>query len=94
MIAALPSALLALLAASTFQSTSTSAFSRSAPSRAGLLALLNHIGRSQAVILDKRTSQLQTSSNGSSFIWTIQDTYDVKTFFEYVLRYRLLFALR
>ncbi|KAI0662806.1 glycoside hydrolase family 16 protein [Cubamyces menziesii] len=82
MIAALPSALLALLAASTFQSTSSSAFSRSAPPRAGLLALLNHIGRSQAVILDKRTSQLQTSSNGSSFIWTIQDTYEGKTFFD------------
>lgn len=45
--------------------------------------LLSSALSSQAVSLDKR-SNLQNAS-GSSFVWTIQDTYAGETFFECVL---------
>ncbi|TFK89981.1 glycoside hydrolase family 16 protein [Polyporus arcularius HHB13444] len=50
-------------------------------SKAGLLLLLGNAGVTQAVSVEKR-AVLQTSQNGSSFIWTIQDTYAGETFFD------------
>ncbi|KAI0365230.1 glycoside hydrolase family 16 protein [Pilatotrama ljubarskyi] len=80
----LPLALLSLLAASNLHPAypSLSSLWRGHSAKAGLLTLLHQVGQAGAVTLDKRASQLQTSANGSSFIWTIEDTYEGKTFFD------------
>lgn len=87
MLSALPLTLLSLLA----QLAPGPSRSLSLPgpffANAGLLVLLQRVGAAQAVsVVDKRAN-LQTSSNGSSFIWTIEDTYAGQTFFECVLGY-------
>ncbi|KAI0669919.1 glycoside hydrolase family 16 protein [Trametes maxima] len=83
MSSALPLALLSLLAVSSLQPPSARSLLSGSPIKAGLLLLLlGRAGQSQAVTLDKRANQLQTSANGSSFIWAIQDTYEGKTFFD------------
>ena len=82
MFSALPLTLLSLLA----QLAPGPSRSLSGPffANAGLLVLLHRVGAAQAVsVVDKRAN-LQTSSNGSSFIWTIEDTYAGQTFFECV----------
>ncbi|OJT12932.1 hypothetical protein TRAPUB_10497 [Trametes pubescens] len=78
----LPLTLLSLLAASALQPLPSSSLSRSFPAKAGLLLVLQHATQSHAVTLDKRANQLQTSANGSSFIWSIQDIYQGSTFFD------------
>ena len=83
MFAALPLTLLSLLSATRLAPGSPHALAGSFSAKAGLLLLLGHLGVSQAVSLDKRAN-LQTSANGTSFIWIIQDTYEGKTFFECV----------
>ena len=83
MFAALPLTLLSLLSATRLAPGSPHALAGSFFAKAGLLLLLGHVGVSQAVSLDKRAN-LQTSANGTSFIWIIQDTYEGKTFFECV----------
>lgn len=80
----LPLALLSLLAASALQPPYSTALSSSLPVKTGLLSLLWHASHAHAVTLDKRANQLQTSANGSSFIWSIQDVYQGETFFECV----------
>ncbi len=84
MMSVLPLTLLSLLAASALQPLPSSSLSRSFPAKAGLLLVLQHATQSHAVTLDKRANQLQTSANGSSFIWSIQDIYQGSTFFECV----------
>ncbi|KAL1951964.1 hypothetical protein VTO73DRAFT_1113 [Trametes versicolor] len=74
----LPLTLLSLLAASVLQPLPSKFFS----ARAGLLLVLQHATKSHAVTLDKRANQLQTSANGSSFIWSVQDIYQGSTFFD------------
>lgn len=80
----LPLTLLSLLAASALHPSPSNSLSKSFSAKAGLLLVLQHAAKSHAVTLDKRANQLQTSANGSSFIWSVQDTYQGSTFFEYV----------
>ncbi|KAH9944400.1 glycoside hydrolase family 16 protein [Epithele typhae] len=51
------------------------------------LLLLRHAGSAEAVKLDTRASSLQTTSNGSTFVWTIQDTYEGDNFFDGMVNY-------
>ncbi|KAH9849779.1 glycoside hydrolase family 16 protein [Lenzites betulinus] len=82
MLSALPLTLLAYLAYSSQHPSSSSPVARSLSAQTGLLLLLQHAGWSHAVTLDKRANQLQTNSNGTSFVWSIQDTYEGQTFFD------------
>ena len=45
--------------------------------------LAQHVGIAHGISLNPRAN-LQTDANGSSFIWTIEDTYEGQTFFECV----------
>ncbi len=84
MLSALPLALLSLLSATRFELASSHLLSRRSVSEVGLLSLSSHVGLASATSLSRRVNKLQTDTNGSSFIWTIQDTYEGKTFFECV----------
>ena len=83
MLSALPLTLLSLLSAARLSPGPSRSLVGLSSAHAGLLLLLQNVGVSQAVSLDKRAI-LQTSSNGSTFIWTIEDTYEGDTFFECV----------
>lgn len=50
------------------------------------LSLLTLSLGARGVVTDARISNLETGLNGSTFVWTIEDTYEGQTFFEYVLR--------
>ncbi|KAI0825151.1 glycoside hydrolase family 16 protein [Trametes gibbosa] len=82
MLSALPLTLLSLLASGSLRPSSSSPLWGSFSAQTGLLLLLQHAGWSRAVTFDKRANQLQTNSNGTSFIWAIQDIYQGKTFFD------------
>ncbi|PIL31983.1 hypothetical protein GSI_06687 [Ganoderma sinense ZZ0214-1] len=80
MFSALPLTLLSLLSATGFESGSSH---RRSVGQTGLLLLsLSQHGLAYASSLNRRANKLQTDINGSSFIWTIQDTYEGKTFFD------------
>nr|VWO96731.1 Mixed-linked glucanase [Ganoderma boninense] len=84
MFSALPLALLSLLSATGFESASPHQLSRRSVGQATLLLLSfsQHASLASASSLHRRANKLQTDTNGSSFIWTIQDTYEGKTFFD------------
>ncbi len=83
MLSVLPLTLLSLLSVASLAPGSVRPSIGPLSSKAGLLLLLGNAGVTQAVSVEKR-AVLQTSQNGSSFIWTIQDTYAGETFFECV----------
>lgn len=83
MFAVLPLSLLSLLSVARLAPGSFRSSTGLLASKAGLLLLLGNAEVTQAVSVEKR-AVLQTSKNGSSFIWTIQDTYAGETFFECV----------
>lgn len=86
MLSALPLTLLSLLSATRFELGSSHLLSRRSVVQVGplLLSVSQHLGLASASSLRKRVNKLQTDTNGSSFIWTLQDTYEGKTFFECV----------
>ncbi|KAI0932227.1 hypothetical protein AcW1_000592 [Taiwanofungus camphoratus] len=50
--------------------------------RGGLLWLLYLSSLTQAMSLEKRSNAIETNPNGSTFVWTAQDTYQGQTFFD------------
>ncbi|KAM5536168.1 hypothetical protein V8D89_010067, partial [Ganoderma adspersum] len=84
MLSALPLTLLSLLSATRFEPGSSRLPSRRSAVQVGplLLSLSQHAGLASASSLNKRVNKLETDTNGSSFIWTLQDTYEGKTFFD------------
>jgi hypothetical protein len=81
MIPCLPTALCPLL----LSKICPGAFGRSVLYGTTAWLLLTTAQGSLAASFDKKPADLQVSPNGTSFVWTIQDTYAGKTFFEYVL---------
>lgn len=81
MLSVLPFALLNLLVSSTSLVDMRSDFSRSSAIRwgAALSTLALAVGAHGAQI-----NNLETGVNGSTFVWTIQDTFEGLTFYEYV----------
>ena len=81
MLFALPFTLLSLVAVKLFPGSHSTPLRLSYVHASSLLLLVQHVGGAQVGTLDRRAS-LQTTANGSTFIWTIQDTYAGDSFFE------------
>ncbi|KAH8102642.1 glycoside hydrolase family 16 protein [Cristinia sonorae] len=77
MLSMLPSGMLACLQTPSKPPKVHSAFLRAAVLSLAVLATL-----ADGKALEKRSTLLETSANGTQFIWTIQDTYAGKTFFD------------
>jgi len=82
MQAALPLTLVSLLAASSPNSHRPAHPLRSRLWGAALLSLLALPSPSYSASLEKRISNYETGVNGSTFVWTMEDTYSGPTFFD------------
>lgn len=83
MLSQLPPALRAFLGSNAFCRVQRGS---GGPLRYSALALLvlSSVGSGWATSVDKR-AELQINPNATTYVWTIEDTYQGQTFFEYVL---------
>ncbi|KAL4243543.1 Glycosyl Hydrolase Family 16 [Abortiporus biennis] len=78
----LPLTLFSLLSVSTATPAGPSLSFRPRYWGAGIFSLLSLVNPVRSASLDSRLSNLETGVNGSTFIWTIDDTYSGPTFFD------------
>ncbi|KAH9946640.1 glycoside hydrolase family 16 protein [Amylocystis lapponica] len=82
MPSALPATLVSFLVASVMQTTLPRLSARTLRSRASLLWLLQLSQTSRALSLEGRANGVESNSNGTSYVWSLEDTYAGKSFFD------------